>query len=1021
MALGTQTELDDNVDSKHNVAQNQADNRFNYSPGKELNDREKGVLDDIEAGLKGDNDGDTDSKGAGEKNGLKDIESLAGSRSGRQIDANRVMLGGMDVKKMAKTATKLAKSRSPLLAIFAMFGVTGGLLTLVFNPGALLISLQEQLQLHNDTSATSLQRRALKVIGHVSSNQENHEVCATSKMRCHMGRFSNNALRRLDRNGLKPVWNTGGPDGGRIPRTGYPDKNPDAYDYTRRDGTVQRVQATELEDFLRNRENRQVARKVLGPGGAFNMRYRAFMSYHLRESFLRKFRLSKAADLADGKSKTRKKMSELSNKINEKVPGSEKIRQASTAVRGKVTKHIGKARKAGAGYVIAVAGCASVRIPKYIAVGIASVQLAQLIPHVQEFVLSPGSKTKAHGFDSEITSEDVDSLSGALIDPYPYKDGTNKAAVESPYLLNALGVDKNRPAPSKSFSPAFAFIDSPVYRGASTADRATREQCDVILSPQAMYTAMAVSMATTVAASSTIVGGLVKVAAEWVIGEIVVWAIREAAEGLATEILEDLATNDKIPNAKGRDLGDILGIGAVAYFSGVGMARGQSVLSRSQAVAFNKIRQEEENFQKEMDIAALSPFDTSSRHTFLGSILHNTRIAMVANGVYSGNASGILSTIAHLPSLAISPKANAFGISDNYCSYAEDYDIIAGGEGGDDAPCITFAGTPVTGITNQQAAISTDRAIKLMEDEEWFDEEQDIDDGAGVFELVATETVNENTGDVTVSEDGYIKADTPLSDFIGTCTDLSTGDILINAVGCMTNQGGSGDFSAANNHANNLCNEATEDRPSTCAGSASGLTRDSDHLAADNPAAIAAITPFLLDYQILQSINNEDDEEKAAPAAAGAGQPAPNAPPSKDGWHLPVDAGTPVSGEWGVPNFVGTHRGIDFGAGAGKNIYAAHDGTITFNGQVSAACGGGIRVKVAGQELWYIYQHIVPLPGMNVGTNVTGGQQIATVQNLVSSCSSGPHLHFGIETQDRFSGARSGPNTSVNPRDYLPL
>ena len=140
--------------------------------------------------------------------------------------------------------------------------------------------------------------------------------------------------------------------------------------------------------------------------------------------------------------------------------------------------------------------------------------------------------------------------------------------------------------------------------------------------------------------------------------EVIKSYISEWVGGLVTGMLQpvfkDLAENDMLPKARFKDLGDALGVGLAAFFSSEGMAQMLPTLKTSQLAEFGKIQLANEEFQKRMDIASLSPFDTSSKYTFMGSIVHNMGNMMLASRTSDGSFVSILSNILKLPSFALS-------------------------------------------------------------------------------------------------------------------------------------------------------------------------------------------------------------------------------------------------------------------------------------------------------------------------------------------------------------------------------
>src|SRR5690606_6670644 len=110
------------------------------------------------------------------------------------------------------------------------------------------------------------------------------------------------------------------------------------------------------------------------------------------------------------------------------------------------------AKKGGVGYTLAVASCIGIKAPAYVAAGVAAVQLAQLLPIANMTVLSPGAKLKASGADitNEITMEEANEIGTLLTEKVPREsDGKATSALDSPYLLAAIGAGSGTLAVSK--------------------------------------------------------------------------------------------------------------------------------------------------------------------------------------------------------------------------------------------------------------------------------------------------------------------------------------------------------------------------------------------------------------------------------------------------------------------------------------------------------------------------------------------------------------------------------------------
>lgn len=101
-----------------------------------------------------------------------------------------------------------------------------------------------------------------------------------------------------------------------------------------------------------------------------------------------------------------------------------------------------------------------------------------------------------------------------------------------------------------------------------------------------------------------------------------------------------------------------------------------------------------------------------------------------------------------------------------------------------------------------------------------------------------------------------------------------------------------------------------------------------------------------------------------------------------------------------------SHKGIDIGAPQGTPIYAAAGGTVTVS-QYGYNGGYGNYVIIShGNGIQTLYGHCTTLC-VEVGEQVSQGQQIATVGSTGSS--TGNHLHLEI----RINGV------AQNPQNYL--
>ncbi|OYW84913.1 hypothetical protein B7Z17_03260, partial [Candidatus Saccharibacteria bacterium 32-49-10] len=354
-----------------------------------------------------------------------------------------------------------------------------------------------------------------------------------------------------------------------------------------------------------------------------------------------------------------------------------------------------------------------------------------------------------------------------LTEEYPDENGEMASALDSEILQSALGVNTNKPGVSEEYTLGYSAMTSEIVAASVVATAATASACNALMSPAAMYSAMAADAVVTVALSATVVGGLAKIAGSWAVSEIAKAAVGPIVAGVASAAFTELVQSDAIPAAQGKDLGDVLGNSYFALSSSVGAARHLSVLKESDIAGANMVAAEVEASNREMAIASLSPFDLSSKYTFFGSIAYNANMAIITNGATNGT--WLSKTFAMLKTPLSFNTASAETIQ----SYSREFNYQDPATyKAETTPCITVTGTPCYGLTRTQNTITPTQASDAMVAAGWIDETKEIAEGDTIEELVSK---------------GVIKEDNPLADFIETCSDLSTGDYMFNAAGCTSN------------------------------------------------------------------------------------------------------------------------------------------------------------------------------------------------------------------------------------------
>ena len=806
--------------------------------GSELSDREKDAINDLESQF--------DNKDSDLNPNQNDSASAAVNDQESSVPGNGFYQPSAGKKKSPVTFKSLLKKRGPIAAIVGILGLGGGILGIFLSPATMLQNIMENFTWKNDSASVVKETRMKKIINRMLGSGDDAGICKSKKIRCKTGRLSNRALKKFKKSGLIPV----DADGKEmdIKGRGYPEKNPTHWKVEGlNDGKP--IESSKLKDELLKKENRKIASKVYGRTGLFKMRFHAWTGKHISKLY-DKFKLKRNSAI----SKIDKKLGvkEKREKFKEKLPGFNDDK-AIGGINERVEKSTSKLKKGGLVYVAAAGICLALKLPNIIASGVAAIQLVPLLGLVMDVILSPGSQAKASGLDSSgsgFSQETMETIGTMLTERGKMKgsDNAEGSALDSPYLLAAMGVNNDKPGIAKNYIPGYSVATNPIVRTLNSAEEASEPVCNYILSPVAMYTSQLVDLAVdaTGAASfglTSLANWIAKKTLATVTSELLKYAVGDTVKRVLKELAVSMLTSN---NAQYKDLGDALGVGAAAFFASGSMGQMLPGLKMSQLAEFNGIQIANEEFQKEMDIASLSPFDTSSRYTFLGSIFHNMGNMMMANGTYSKTPVAMLSNILRLPSMALSysstAKAASGMYSDKYCGYAKDFSM---GSGSSEDPAVNMAGLPCTGITNSQANMSVEEAIQIAEDEGWIQKDMDIPDGADISDLM---------------NNGYIVKDTPLHDFVEDCGDASTGSYWFSNGGCTA--------PSDSTHVAKITEKTYKDEEGKDITNESFGTENSAKQYDDRK--LSAMSVLLIDFQIAQSINGEDDEEDAPSTTAKA-------------------------------------------------------------------------------------------------------------------------------------------------------
>lgn len=748
------------------------------------------------------------------------------------------------------SAKMFLKKKGGIIGIVSILGI-GGIGVGIFGPGSLMISIMQNLTGTNDSTSRSMNARARHVFTRLVNNPGDDGGLCSAKMtiKCKNSRISKSGLRKLEKIGITALDSSGNPidiKGRGRPAGG----NPASY---RVAGSSTPIPANQLASHLAQ-NNPKLGAKVFGRMGVLNMRAKNLAGKHMKK--LRDaWRIKRDGGVANGKHDAAADRETRKNSAREGVKN--KLASADTgsedAVKKKVTEKVGRklggAKLGGAIYTATYAGCLATKVPTLIAGGVAAIQLARIAPIAMEFLLSPGAKVTGSGVDTENAATGIDSeVAGALVtDKTVDDDGKMRSAVDSPLLLSALGINKNKPNPDTygKYIPGYSILTNELFKGAREVQKAAAPACAVIMSPVTMYAALAVTAA--VSAASGGLGALLNLAAQMAVS-LAAGPLIEAAVGeILKAVLESIAGQDIIGSLQGVQLGHALGGSAIALFAGMGMARHLPTLSVNQLSSYKNVVDNEIALERQYDLASLSPFDTSSPYTFFGSMVSSLRTNAIASGGYSGGIASLLGSVLRTPFSSVTQNTMAAeGFNASMCDYAETFDLVPGEENGKTPPTpgVNIMGLPCTGITEQQAGMSPEEAEAVLAEKGWIDLDKEISEDATIDDLVSN---------------GVIKRDTPLVAFIESCGDPTTGDYLFETAGCVVPEQVTSGL-ATGNTGQLGCYETTDDDGEATSECVTNEGAADIPAGVDDTAAYQAMSVWLIDYQVSAAINGDDDE-----------------------------------------------------------------------------------------------------------------------------------------------------------------
>ncbi|WP_164997981.1 hypothetical protein, partial [Candidatus Nanosynsacchari sp. TM7_ANC_38.39_G1_1] len=607
--------------------------------------------------------------------------------------------------------------------------------------GSLLVAIKESIVTNVDQQQYTSLSRSNRILSRRLADEATAGSCSLVKIACRYTKPTDYQLKQLDKAGIKAL-----DEAGEVIEKGklVGGQRPAHYMI---DG--EKISAKDFKKTLRtNPKFRNAFRR------AFNSRWVNWVD-DAAVKFLKKIGVTKkVADKLNDK-KTRKALTEATDELTKiEDKGGDKIKKEIADEAGDYAKKEAKkaTKKKGNDVKLMMAQgiCAAAKAPNVVVNINKSFRIAQYAKLSYTFLTAADAIKKG-----EATPEMVNNVATILTQTYTKNDGTiKKAATDSKLMKYTLGLGT-----AGSSSPYIPGVGGALatYLGVVNSD-SVKTGCDLVGSTAAevgveVFDGIRAGLGPIGWAwvgGELLIEGLltfdtVKEKLSSVIGDIVKTSIEAFGSWVDMKSLAEYFLGDKTKGATGTDIGDITGVGLSNSMADQASYTGNAPLTVQQKVAFDEqIVQPERIALAEEDRLTHSPFDISSPNTFLGSIA----IRFVP---YLSMTSSPLAFVSAISSISTSSLFNLFNpsahakniIDENKCTQnavlAKEKDIAVG------PACDVQYGVPTDymGIEPDQVA----------------------------SELSAS-------GDI--DEDGKVKSNSELQDWIDTCNQAS----IINTKEC---------------------------------------------------------------------------------------------------------------------------------------------------------------------------------------------------------------------------------------------
>ncbi len=513
---------------------------------------------------------------------------------------------------------KKKKRKGPIIAILGvLFGAGTGIAAVLSAFSSLPIAVGSQtLDKFNGAQETSLEIRMRMVLDVKIGQDVTTGSCSTMvTVLCRYERPSNKLLKNMAREGIQAVDKDGLPTKSG---TLFPNERPAIYRYTdRKTGKVVEVKA---KDFVKTMNENASFRSAMR--SAYNPRFISFADEIFGKIKARfGFKTSDSLrGVADG--------DEARDKLNEGSKGAETgakaaagtldgaeevIEKQLTQELSDLAKNTAKSGRGNAFGLVAGTVCGLGDIPGIMSKVIRAYQLTQLVKYGAA-ILTAINSLKA----SQSTPEAATALGDLFTQTI---DG--KSALDS-FGMKYILFDDRVPANNnyKKFVPGGDLNEILGTVTNVTSSPVKKEVCRWATNPA---TGAAIDVATSetivLPLINMVVGVALSIAMEQALPPIIEWVVGALKDsGVLTGVLQyflgDL-TADLLPEGAG----DAFASGVAHMIGQTANAGANMALTNSQKSAYDKVSQEVQIARAEEDRATLSPFDTSSPNTMMGSFV----------------------------------------------------------------------------------------------------------------------------------------------------------------------------------------------------------------------------------------------------------------------------------------------------------------------------------------------------------------------------------------------------------------